>query len=311
MKTIKKLLFVFVCIVIAAGCKNADYRKTKGGMPYKIYPGKGTQKVKVGDFIRLELTQKANDSVLYTTGGKLPIYLQVTATPNPYDISEVWTSMNVGDSIVATQMIDTFIARSPQSVPPQFKKGDRILTYAKITQVFANDTLARLDDEKGRKELSVVEIKDVEKYLADKKITAQKTPSGAFVQIINPGTGNLVDTGNYVSVNYTGTTFSGVTFDSNTDSAFQHVGPYPFVAGTGAMIKGFDEAVMLLRKGGIAKVYIPSMLAYGANPQSPKIKPFDHLIFDLEIKDIQEKMPTRPEMPQPPNVQKIDAPQQR
>lgn len=311
MKTIKKLLFVFVCIVIAAGCKNADYRKTKGGMPYKIYPGKGTQKVKVGDFIRLELTQKANDSVLYTTGGKLPIYLQVTATPNPYDISEVWTSMNVGDSIVATQMIDTFIARSPQSVPPQFKKGDRILTYAKITQVFANDTLARLDDEKGRKELSVIEIKDVEKYLADKKITAQKTPSGAFVQIINPGTGNLVDTGNYVSVNYTGTTFSGVTFDSNTDSAFQHVGPYPFVAGTGAMIKGFDEAVMLMRKGSIAKVYIPSMLAYGATPQSPKIKPFDHLIFDLEIKDIQEKMPTRPDMPQPPNVQKIDAPQQR
>lgn len=311
MKTIKKLLFVFVCIVIAAGCKNADYRKTKGGMPYKIYPGKGTQKVKVGDFIRLELTQKANDSVLYTTGGKLPIYLQVTATPNPYDISEVWTSMNVGDSIVATQMIDTFIARSPQSVPPQFKKGDRILTYAKITQVFANDTLARLDDEKGRKELSIVEIKDVEKYLADKKITAQKTPSGAFVQIINPGTGNLVDTGNYVSVNYTGTTFSGVTFDSNTDSAFQHVGPYPFVAGTGAMIKGFDEAVMLMKKGSTAKVYIPSMLAYGATPQSPKIKPFDHLIFDLEIKDIQEKMPTRPDMPQPPNVQKIDAPQQR
>ncbi|MDZ4793906.1 MAG: FKBP-type peptidyl-prolyl cis-trans isomerase [Bacteroidota bacterium] len=313
MKSIKNLfLFSFLSIalggmLVSCGTKSS-FKKTKGGMPYQLFKGKDTQQIRMGDVIKMEFTQKIKDSVYFTTVGGLPQYQQISDKVSPYDISELWTSLKLGDSVITTQLIDTFMSRNPQNFPPQFKKGDKIITYVKILAVFRSDSLARIDYEKTNKDWLATEIKTVEKYLADKKITAQKTPSGAFVEILTPGTGNLVDSGNYVTVNYTGVSWSGKKFDSNTDSSFQHVAPYPFVAGTGAMIKGFDEGVQFLRLGGKAKVYIPSMLAYGGSPTSPLIKPFENLIFDLEVINIQDKEPAQVPITQQPPV-KVDLPQ--
>ena len=304
MNTIKKVVLFLFIVAVAAACNKASYKKTAGGMPYQVYKGKDTQRIYPGNFVKIHLTQKIKDSVYYTTEGKLPIFLQVNAAPQAYDIAELWTNLRAGDSVIATQMMDTFIKRAPQNIAPGFKKGDRIVTYIKIIGVFANDSLAQADDKNTKKDWLAGEIKTVEKYLADNKITAQKTASGAFVQIVNPGTGNLIDSGNYVSVNYTGTTFSGKKFDSNTDTAFHHAEPYSFVVLSGAMIKGFDEAMTFMRPGSTAKVYIPSLLAYGANPSSPIIKPYDNLIFDIEIKEVKDKEPTRQQMPvMPPQQQ--------
>lgn len=295
MNTIRQILvFVFAGLLLGA-CNKAQLRKTKGGMPYQLFKGKDTQQVRAGNFIKVSFTRKIKDSVYYTTAGALPVYLQVNDAAQPYDISELWTSLHVGDSVVATQMMDTFIKRSPQNIPPQFKKGDKITYYLKVLGVFTSDSLARADYEKNNKEWLAGEVKTIEKYLAEKNITAQKTPSGAFVQVITQGTGTPVDTGKYISVNYTGTSWSGKKFDSNTDSTFGHVGPYPFVAGTGAMIKGFDEGVLVLNNGGKARIYIPSVLGYAGQPSSPNIKPYENLIFDVEITDVQEKAPPMPQ----------------
>jgi FKBP-type peptidyl-prolyl cis-trans isomerase len=84
--------------------------------------------------------------------------------------------------------------------------------------------------------------------------------------------------------------------------------PYSFVAGAQQMMKGFDEAMFFLRKGTVAKLYIPSTLAYGPTSNNPNIKAFEHLIFDIELLNIQDKAPMAT---QPPPQQKIDVPQQK
>lgn len=314
MNSIKNtLLLVVAGLAIGGaltGCSKAKYKKTKGGMPYQVFASKDTQQIRAGNFIKIQYTQKIKDSTYFTTVGTLPQYQQVNEQQAPYDISELWTSLKLGDSVIATQMIDTFIARRPADIPPQYKKGDKIVHYIKVLAIFTSDTAARADFEKTNKEWLAGEIKTVEQYLAEKKITAQKTPSGAYVEILEPGTGALIDSGKYVSVNYTGTSWSGIRFDSNTDTAFHHVGPYPYLAGTGAMIKGFDEAVQMMRLGGKARAYVPSVLAYGGQPGSALIKPYEHLIFDLEVVDVKDKMPAPPTRQDlPPQVQKVEAPQ--
>lgn len=297
MKTIKNLLAVIFAGVLLISCGKSNYRKTPGGMPYKLIKGKDTQQVKAGDFIKVQFTRKIKDSVHFTTEGGMAVYMQVNQVAQPYDISELWTKMRLGDSVVATQMIDTFIKREPQSVPPEFKKGDKITYYLKVVGIFPSDSAARADYENENKNWLAREVATIEKYLSEKKITAQKTPSGAFVEIINPGTGNVIDSGKYISANYTGTSWSGKKFDSNIDSTFGHLQPLSFVVGStgpGSMIKGFDEGVRFLGLGGKAKVYIPSMLGYGASPSSPLIKPYENLIFDIEITDIKDKSPAPP-----------------
>lgn len=292
MNRTSKLLLLFCCLAILAGCNKVTYKKTAGGMPYQVFPSNSGQRVYAGSWIKLGFTQEIKDSVYFSTAGHPPLYLPVTTETRPYELSELWTSLYKGDSVVVTQMMDTFINRDPRNVRPEFKKGDRIVTYIKVLDILPNDSAYRIDNEKVQKEYLQQEIAYIEKYLADKKISAVKTPSGAFVEIINPGTGNPVDSGNYVTVNYTGTTFSGKKFDSNTDTSFHHAEPYPFVAGAGQMIKGFDEAVLLLKKGAVAKVYVPSILGYGGNTrQGSVIKPYDMLIFDLEIVDVKDKAP--------------------
>jgi FKBP-type peptidyl-prolyl cis-trans isomerase FkpA len=296
----KLFMAALLGLIIMAGCGKSSYKKTKGGMPYKLYPGKDTQQVRAGGFVKLSITKKVNDSVLFTTDKGLPAYQFVSPTINSYDISELWTSLKVGDSLVMTQMVDTFIKRAPEQVPPQFRNGDRVITYVKILAVFPTDSATRNDYDNEVKKMAVKESNEIEKYLADKKITAEKTPSGAFVERIQAGTGNTPVVGNYVTVNYTGTSWSGVRVDSNTDSAFGHVQPYPFTVGVGEMIKGFDEAVLMMQKGSKVKVYIPSTLGYGAQGRQPNIKPNEHLIFDLELLDIKDKAPEQPVAPPAP-----------
>jgi FKBP-type peptidyl-prolyl cis-trans isomerase FkpA len=292
MRTIQKLSFVLFAIIFMAGCGKVTYRKTAGGMPYQVYKGKGTQQVVAGNIVKAHITYKVKDSVIFNTFGKLPEYVTASLQSQPYDISEIWTTLKVGDSIIATQMMDTFIKRSPAGIPPEFKKGDKIITIIKVLEIFTSDSSANLDKLKGEQEWAVSEKVELSKYILDNKIIAEKTPSGAYVNIINPGIGNPIDSGKYVLVNYTGTSFTGKKFDSNTDTAFHHVAPYGFTVSARQMIQGFDEAVRLMKLGSKAKVYIPSMLAYAGkpNPQSG-IKPYENLIFDLEIVDVKDKAP--------------------
>jgi FKBP-type peptidyl-prolyl cis-trans isomerase len=283
----------------AASCNQVDFKKTKTGLPYKHFESKSGKKVEAGKFVKAHVMQKIKDSVIYSTYTSLPAYFQVPPSGQPYDISEVFTLLKEGDSVYAVQAMDTFIKKNPtiiQQTP--YRNGDKIVTTVKIVKVFDTADQFRQDEEKERAGIVAKEETAVKSYLSKNNINAQRTPSGAYVQVLNEGTGEAVAAGKTVSVKYKGQTFSGTVFDSNMDSTFGHVEPMSFTVGVGQMIKGFDEAVVGLKEGTKAKIYIPSMLAYGAQPPSPQIKPFEHLIFDVEVLDVSTAQAPPQVMPQ-------------
>jgi FKBP-type peptidyl-prolyl cis-trans isomerase FkpA len=291
MKLITSCLFLAGMFGLFSSCNNVQYRKTGGGMPYKIFRAGGGEEVKKSRHVKINLIQKINDSIYFTSQGKLPLYLFVPAEPRPYDLTELWHIARVGDSLVSIQMIDTFMKKFPDAMPPQVKRGDRLISFIKVLGVFDSDSARMADEALESKKLLAAESAAIEKYLSEKNIKAQKTPSGAFVEILQPGTGNLIDSGNYVMVKYKGYTFEGVVFDTNKDSTFGHTDPLSFTVGHGAMIPGFEEGLKFLRKGAEARFYIPSMLAYGPRPTSDKIKQFENIIFDITVTDVREKAP--------------------
>ena len=297
MKAFIRIYSIVFTLFLLAGCKDTNFKKTAGGMPYQLFKGKGGKKIAPGSFIKINATTKIEDSILFTTKDKLPTYILVGTETRPYDLSELWTSLQVGDSVVTTQMIDTFMNRNPGSIPPNFKKGERILTYIKVIDVFDSDSSKTADETMENNKWLEQEISAVSKRLKEKNIQAQKTPSGAFVEIIKPGEGNLIDSGKYVSVKYTGTSFSGVMFDSNIEPGFFTTESLSFTVGSkgpGSMIKGFDECMKFMKKGTVANIYIPSLLAYGPNPGTDKIKPFENIQFIITVLDVQDKAPAQP-----------------
>ena len=295
--------------ILAASCDSQNFKKTKGGMPYKLYASKSGTKVEPGKFVKVHIEQKIKDSVLFSSFKSLPVYFPVQSSSQPYDISEVFNTLKEGDSVYAEQMMDTFIKKNPmilQQTP--YKNGDKITTKVKVLKVFNTAEESRKDEENERMAYVKKEEVDVKNYLFKNNITnTQRTESGTYVQVLNAGSAPKVAPGKYVTVMYKGQTFDGKVFDSNMDASFNHTEPMGFTVGVGQMIKGFDEGVQLLSKGGKAKLYIPSMLAYGPQPPSPEIKPFEHLIFDVEVVDVQDKAPAQPGMP--PHPQNVDVPQ--
>jgi hypothetical protein len=101
--------------------------------------------------------------------------------------------LKVGDSLVATQMMDTFIKRNPWAFHLNFKRVTGSSRSLKSLTYFQTTLSPVLTGKKTEKEWFAKEAVLLDKWIADKKIPARKTPSGAYVQIINPGTGNLID----------------------------------------------------------------------------------------------------------------------
>jgi FKBP-type peptidyl-prolyl cis-trans isomerase len=296
--------------LLISACGNVDFKKTKGGMPYKVFSGKGSKEVDSGNIVKVLILQKIKDSVTYSsykTG--MPFYIPVTAAGNPYDFTEVLPSLKQGDSLYTVQVMDTFIARAPQQIPPMYKKGDKIETSVKIVDVFKSQEEAQQDEAKERsiafeRDTAVQNqlVKDnqlITSHLTANNINAQRTGKGTYVQIITPGTGAQVDSGKFVSLKYTGSTFEGKVFDTNRDASKGHTEPLVFQVGGPGMIRGLDEGIRVLKEGGKCKMFIPSMLAYGPQPPSPELKPYENLIFDIDVLQVSDQ-PIQQQMPQMP-----------
>tara|TARA_Y100000310_G_scaffold94955_1_gene92779 strand:+ start:15331 stop:15756 length:426 start_codon:yes stop_codon:yes gene_type:complete len=86
--------------------------------------------------------------------------------------------------------------------------------------------------------------------------------------------------GDKVKVEYTGTLDDGTVFDSSEGRE-----PLEFEAGTGKVIKGFDDAIVGMEKGEEKSVKIESKDAYGDyNPELTKKIPRDQLPKEQEPK---------------------------
>mmetsp|Transcript_6504 Transcript_6504/g.13334 ORF Transcript_6504/g.13334 Transcript_6504/m.13334 type:complete len:199 (-) Transcript_6504:2789-3385(-) len=95
---------------------------------------------------------------------------------------------------------------------------------------------------------------------------------------IKKGSGPGADVGDTVVVKYEGKLDDGSVFDSGSK--------FEFVLGAGEVIKGWDEGILSMKKGGVRKLFIPSKLGYGKRGSPPEIPPNADLHFTVSLKEI-------------------------
>lgn len=108
------------------------------------------------------------------------------------------------------------------------------------------------------------------------------TESGLQYIMVREGEGVLPYASQIVSVHYTGYLMDGTIFDSSVERG----DPIVFPVGTGRVIPGWDEGIMLLNKGAKARLIIPSNLAYGEQGAGDIIPPNSTLVFDVRLLEI-------------------------
>ena len=119
------------------------------------------------------------------------------------------------------------------------------------------------------------------------------TPSGLLYKVIQAGEGKTPGTIDSVTVNYRGSLIDGSQFDSSHDRG------KPSTFTVNRVIKGWSEALQLMKEGAKWELYIPPELAYG-KPGRKVIPPNSALVFEVELISVNSspKVPT-PKVPTP------------
>jgi len=172
--------------------------------------------------------------------------------------------------------------RSRDPIPP----NSALAFDIELLKIFTPEEIAQLQSEAAQQAqaaaLEQVTKDDViiKNHLAKLGIdkTAKRTDSGIYYTMEKEGTGKQPTATDKVEVHYHGMLLDGTVFDSSVDrgktSEF----------GLQQVVKGWQEAIPLLKEGGKGTFYIPSGLCYGANPRpGGPIPPHAVLIFEVEL----------------------------
>lgn len=113
----------------------------------------------------------------------------------------------------------------------------------------------------------------IEKYLKKKGIKCERSDSGLYYKIINPGEGELIQYKDVVSFTYTANLLNGKLVDQKEEPI-----EYPVEE----LIGAWKEIMMKLRPGGKAYLVAPPQLGYGEH-KLDEIPPNSILIFEMEV----------------------------
>ncbi len=97
------------------------------------------------------------------------------------------------------------------------------------------------------------------------------------------GDGAVAESGQQVSVHYTGWLYANDTQGAKFDSSKDRGDPFEFSLGAGMVIRGWDEGVAGMQVGGARTLIIPPALGYGARGAGGVIPPNATLKFDVEL----------------------------
>ena len=283
------VLLAFIALAFNAAAQ-APFKKTNKGSLYQIYtPNTGT-KIKLDDIITFQVVQKTDkDSVLfssYTAGSPMQVKIQEEG-----DLMDIFPLLTAKDSALVKINTDSVFKGNDARRPPFLPKGSFVSFIIKVERVQSLDE-AIAERRTLMESYAAKETADREKYIADNKMVLKTTPSGLKYNITAPSIKRKPIIGDSVWVNYTGRTLDGKVFDSSVEADAKKGGlnqpgrtyePINFKVGTGMVIPGWDEGLLLLGEGSKATFVIPSNLAYADRGAGEDIKPFSTLIFDVQL----------------------------
>jgi FKBP-type peptidyl-prolyl cis-trans isomerase FkpA len=285
------------------------YVKAVDGSEYKIYKALNGAVIKNGSFFQMNVIALYNDSLLFSSlQDGMPQYAKYDTAifPNPY--KQAFANLHAGDSVVVRVPADSLIAKGQAQDAPFIKQGQFIYQTYTVTNVYA--TQAQADSAQKthvkvakeiayKKQMGAIaadliknkeqienDSKIIEAFLIKNNIKYIKANWGTYLVIKVNGTGEKIGKNDIASVNYTGKSFSNnKVFDSNTDPKFKHVQPLDVMMNeVGNIALGWTDALLEMKRGTKATIYLPSSLGYGknGNPQAG-INPNEILVFDMNV----------------------------
>lgn len=267
-----------------------DFSYTERGLAYKFHvKNDDALQAEVGKLAFVDMNYGTEDTLLYDTkvvppDGLVPIPLEEPAYDG--DFMEGLAMMHLGDSATFIVNADSFFlktARYPEL--PEYAVGMGELTFnVKMVKVMTQEE-ARADFDKQLLDMQLSEDSLLQVYLKENNIDIKPTASGLLYEDIRVGVGPLAKKGDLVTVHFNVLSLDGTEIFSSKEQGE----PVFFELGKPFDTEGMNEAVLKMRQGGIARIIMPSNLAFGEKGRGSIIPPYTTLISDIELVKIQTK----------------------
>jgi FKBP-type peptidyl-prolyl cis-trans isomerase FkpA len=278
-----KLSYVMVgLVVLMAACQKPE-KVTPSGLKYTVVKAGDGVPAKKGEIIIFHFQLKDNkDSIWnesYRDGLPSAIEVRDSAELKQQDgITQMLSALTKGDSVKTTMTTKEFFKTLvKQPVPPTVDSTGSLTYTIKAVNVSNFDDFIkwRTAATKTRDD------KQIKKYLADNKITAQQDTSGIYY-VIHKATGGAKPTPeNCVEVRYEGKFLkTSQRFDANERIGFS----------LNEVIPGWRLSIPMLAKGDSGTFFIPSNLAYGPQGYPGSIPPDAILMFDVKLLDFNNQV---------------------
>jgi FKBP-type peptidyl-prolyl cis-trans isomerase FklB len=121
-------------------------------------------------------------------------------------------------------------------------------------------------------------------------------------KIITEGTGAIPKSNDTVTVNYRGTLIDGKEFDSSA----KH-GPQPSKFQVNRVVRGWSEALQMMKTGSKWELYLPSTLGYGDFGNGAIIEPGSTLLFEVELVGVETPQPLTSDIIKVPSAEELKA----
>jgi len=279
------LLFGILLIQSCTESKYPGYGLSDNGVYYQfIEKSDDTTVVRKTDYVTIKMSYGLEDTLLFDSE-YLDAELKFPIIKSMFDgdLYEALELMSKGDSMNFVIVADSFYLKTVNllKVPEFVKPGEPMYYNIRLVNVETNreyKQALQVEHDKDHKK----EISNLLSYIRENRIETAPRPSGLYFIEEVKGTGLLPDTGDICIVSIQVSELGGIQLFSNFNSD-----PLDIEFGKPFDTQGFMEGIGLMRKGGKARMIVPSIIGVG-NFGMQGVDGYTTLTYEVELHDIKQ-----------------------
>ncbi len=290
-KTLSSL--ILLCLLGLSSCsfkkqQTEGYSHTQEKLYYKLLSiGDGQQHPLPGKVLQLEVSYKtAEDSVFWDSKNNSPAgyFLNYSKPTTNGNYTDYLAKMVEGDSASFLVNKNVFFKEVFGTGTPVFTEKDSVVKVElKLLKILNEKDYAGLHKNLPDEQALKREEEDIQHCISTQLKQATQLPGGIYYQQIKAGNGAAIENGKNIKIEYRGFFLDGRLIDYTPEGK-----PFELLYGENEqLIPGLQQAISYLKKDEVAKIILPSQLAFGQQGSTNgNIPPYTPLLYEVHIIDV-------------------------
>ena len=287
-------LLILLLVFVLQACKKPSsaiegYTKDEAGFYYKLLSfGDGNERANSTQVVVLEVVMSTlSDSIFWDTyhDSQDDLYIDLSKKQRANSCNHYFKKVVEGDSISFYVNPTTFFRDYFDTIVPAFCLKDSLIKLnVKVNQIISKaeyQKIKKMAQEEAEEDLELQELEKIDAYLVKDYPSIKPDGYGIYWLDKEENNGEPVTWGKRVNIDFQGFYLDGRPIAQGEQSM-------EFNYGTpDQIINGLNIVIGKLKNGEIAKIILPSRLAFGEKGTSNgSIKPYTPIVYELKITDV-------------------------